>query len=76
MVLSSRGEHLPENAAADEPQTVTAVAGIMLWNFVLPVAQERDAVGMLDVVVSGGLCTGTLAAGEGLQGTAVEFVNF
>ena len=76
-MLSSRGAHLPENAAVDESQIVPAVAGIVGWNFVPPVAPEGDAVGMLDIVVSGGLCTATLTAGEGLQGTAAEeFVNF
>lgn len=77
MMLSSQGAHLPENAAVDEPQIVLAVAGMMGWHFVPPVAPERDAVGMLDIMVSGALCTATLTAGEGLQGTAAEeCVNF
>lgn len=76
-MLSSRGVHLPENAAGDKPQVAPVVAGIMGWNFVPPVAPERDVVGMLDGVVSAGLRTATLTAGEGLQGTAAEeSVNF
>lgn len=74
--FQERGARLPENAAVDQPQLVPAVTGIMGWNFVPPVAPARDAVGMLDVVVSGGLCTVTPSAGEGLQGTAAEFINF
>lgn len=49
----------------------------MRCNFVPLFAPGRDAAGMLNIVVSSGLCTATRIAGKGLPDTvAEESVNF